>query len=39
MTAAGRMNNAIPDEIRHDIHGVLGPVGLANDLKACTSFG
>jgi hypothetical protein len=33
MTAAGRMNNAISDDIGHDIHGVLGPIGLANASK------
>ena len=30
MTAAGGMNNAIPDDIRDDTHGGPGPIGLAN---------
>jgi hypothetical protein len=34
MTAAGRMNNAIPDDIRNDVHGVPDPIGLANTSKS-----
>ena len=30
MTAAGRMNNAIPDNIRNDVHGGPGPIALPN---------
>ena len=30
MTAAGRINNALPEDIHDDIHGVPDPIGLAN---------
>jgi hypothetical protein len=33
MTAAGHMNNAISDDIGHAIHGVPGPIALANASK------
>jgi hypothetical protein len=34
MTAAGRMNNAIPDDIPNDVHGVPDLIGLANTSKS-----